>query len=223
MIPFELDHFALYVSDRAGAVAALERAGLTLGRDGIQRGTGAGHSIYFFDNTYLEVVWPEPGRPVFADGHAMRIAERIADPGVWCPLGLSFRPRVRPDDLNIELPIETWGYQAAFLPKDAVPIPIATSSEIPAEPLVFVSLVSGRPDRNTWPTTLQSDRRFAEVVSARVTVSAQDISSALQALPALLPVEVLLGDASLLSLVFNVGPSAREIDLRPDLPLTLWV
>lgn len=213
-MPFELDHFMLFVPDPAAA-AALVELDLRVGHTGPQPGTGAGHTVFFFDNTYIEIVWPEPGRDPFIDAPAMHIAERCRDQR-WCAFGLAVRPIGPPPS---PLPIRTWDYTAPFLPRGAIPIPIAANSGDAEEPLIVLSLVSRRPDRRSDAPALQ--RSFREVTAARVLLpGTRPFSPELEALVDLVPLSIGRGETTLV-LELDGGLTGRRLDLRPRLPLMM--
>ena len=58
---FEIDHVMVCLSGPAVATKALVGFGLVAGHSGSQPGTGAAHTIFFFDNAYLELAWSESG------------------------------------------------------------------------------------------------------------------------------------------------------------------
>ncbi|MCA8961681.1 MAG: VOC family protein [Planctomycetes bacterium] len=111
---FELDHFIVFVAGPERARSALVERGLEVGHEGSQPGTGCGHTVFFFDNTYLELVWSEPGKVPFADAPRMHATDRLTS-SQWCPLGISFRPI----GSDRALPLQTWDYAAPFLPDGA--------------------------------------------------------------------------------------------------------
>ncbi|MCA9439228.1 MAG: hypothetical protein KC964_00360 [Candidatus Omnitrophica bacterium] len=148
---------------------ALGEFGLVIGSQSVQPNTGACHAIVDFDNAYLEIVWAEEGKTPFADEPRLHMVDRIllTQTG-WSPFGLSFRPS---KGSNPQVPIRTWDYSAAFLPEGAVPIPIGANHECPNEPLVIVSLFSGRPDERPDRHLLQANRAFGEITAVRVHLS----------------------------------------------------
>ena len=79
------------------------------------------------------------------------------------PFGVSLR---RMAGTNHPIPIDTWEYYAPFLPDGAIPIPTATNSSNLAEPLVFVSLVTSRPETRESPRRIPSPLGAGRVCSA---------------------------------------------------------
>ncbi|MGA9543402.1 MAG: VOC family protein [Candidatus Sulfotelmatobacter sp.] len=63
----ELDHVWIMVSQDAPERAALERAGFQISKDiNHHEGTGTSSITVEFENTYLELMWPDPKVPVFS-------------------------------------------------------------------------------------------------------------------------------------------------------------
>lgn len=178
-MPYELDHVLRFVPDPEAALALAAELGLVVGHHDLQPNTGAGHTICFFDNVYLEIVWPEPGKRPFPDAPRMRFGERCLDDD-WLPYGVAIRP-VGP---RIPPPFATWDYPAPFLPPGAIPIPIGANSERPGEPLLIVSWVAGRPDRRTPAPPLQESLR--ELTAVHLTlpgVPSTELEAARRAVP----------------------------------------
>src|SRR2546423_1508425 len=87
--------------------------GLQFGRRRIHQGQGTANACAFFDNAYLELLWRH-------DDDELQ-SEVVRPLGLWervrwretgaSPFGVAFRP----EDDNV--PIETWPYDAPFLPE----------------------------------------------------------------------------------------------------------
>jgi len=135
-----VDHVFVCVEDPDLAERLLSDVGIQFGRRGVHHGQGTANACAFFDNAYLELLWrhnddelqSEVVRPV-------SLWERVRwrDTGA-CPFGVAVRPG------NAELPVESWSYQAPFLPVGA-DIPVVTPQFSCREPLLFLSLVSQAP------------------------------------------------------------------------------
>jgi Glyoxalase-like domain len=144
---FELDHIFVATPNPDAAVAELESHGLVLGHRGPHPNQGTANAVFFFDNVYIELLWVHDvvlaSQPVMAQS---TLPTRLAWPvSRASPFGISLRHADGQRDTP--LPIPTWGWQAPFLPMGAVPIPIGVNSNSLLDPLVFVSLVTQRPDR----------------------------------------------------------------------------
>ena len=216
---YELDHVMYTCPRPLEVVDAFERAGFKLRAPAPQPNTGASHAIAFFDNAYLEVAWPTSNAPAFTDAPRQHFGERAAwDQTGWCPFGISFRS-IEGGKTN-PAPIPSWGYAAPFLPAGAVPIPIGDNSEIPEEPLLITSLVSGRPDDYRQVPALQHHLGLTELTGLRLTLTSSVLSDTLQAACDLLPIALVHGDAPHLELVFGDGRTGRRLTLGPGVPLT---
>ncbi len=216
---YELDHVMYTCPRPAEALNAFERAGFKLRAPAPQPNTGASHALAFFDNAYLELAWPTSNVPAFSDAPRQHFGERAAWTQTgWCPFGISFRSVAR--GRARAAPIPSWGYAAPFLPAGAVPIPIGDNSEIPEEPLLITSLVSGRPDAYRQVPALQHHLGLTELTELRLTLRTPVVSNTLQAACDLLPIALLHGDAAHLELVFDGGKTGRSLTLGPEVPLT---
>ena len=160
----ELDHAWFAPADPPAAIAALQAAGLVLGARGEHQGQGTANAVFFFDNAYLELLWcTDPALLDTPRNRPTGLRQRLAG-GRACPFGLSFRRAAGAPDAPLPLP--TWDWPAAFLPPGAVPIPIATPPGSLAEPIVFASLVTRRPDLR--PVARQAELR--EISAVRFTL-----------------------------------------------------
>ena len=186
----DIDHVLVCLSGPSAATKALVDFGLTPGRSGSQPGTGAAHTVFWFDNAYLELAWCETNKAAFDDAPDLRFMERTNwKTSGWCPFGLSFRYRSPALPLPPRLPIATWDYAAPFLPKGAVPIPVGANSDRRREPLIIVSLVSGRPDAKAKCRLLQDDLGLSEITSLKLgIVGSEPLSPELSSMATILPI-----------------------------------
>ena len=139
-MPLSLDHVFICPENPQAAERELTGFGLQFSRRGIHRGQGTANACAFFDNAYLELLWRHD------DGELQ--SEVVGRVGLWqrvrwwetgaSPFGVAFRPE------NNVVPVETWPYEAPFLPVGAN-IPIVTPRFRWREPLTFISLVSQAP------------------------------------------------------------------------------
>jgi hypothetical protein len=134
----EPDHVWIMVSLNAPERAALERAGFQISKDvNHHEGTGTSSVTVEFENTYLELMWPDPKVPVT---HGMeRVAEKYHQRQLWrtsgwCPIGVGFR-RTTPS--NEALPIPVWTWTADWMPKGSV-MEMLTPRDDTRSPALFV-------------------------------------------------------------------------------------
>ena len=215
----ELDHVFICVEDLPSAERALSVFGLQFGRRYVHRGQGTSNACAYFDNAYLELLsrhdddelQSEPVRPVSL-WERVRWRETGAS-----PFGVAYRPG------TAELPIETWPYQAPFLPAGA-DIPIVTPQFRSQEPLVFLSLVSQA------PVTLPPESRPPLEHCGRsrrltgVTVygpEPSELSSGLRYFCGQNVLEVEASSQTHLELVWDGGASGESSDFRPSVPLVV--
>lgn len=156
----QLCHVFVFVDDRAAALAALERCGLTESFRRSHAGQGTANICACFDNAYLELLWPEDqGELASVSVARTRLAERSRwhDTGA-SPFGLGLRGRI---------PFPTWEYRPPFQSEG---IAVALGSEDPRQPFLFRSPAKDRPDQ--WPDGLAGNRQEAagllEIVGLRL-------------------------------------------------------
>ena len=140
---FELDHVFVFPRVRGDAEQCLIDFEISIGERGVHNGQGTANVVAFFDNAYLELIWGHNQAELRSDPvRPLCLWERA---NWWktgaSPFGLSVRLT---DPALSELPIDTWPYEAPFLPKGAS-IPIVTPRFAAREPLVLISVVSLAP------------------------------------------------------------------------------
>ncbi|MBK8261899.1 MAG: VOC family protein [Nannocystis sp.] len=150
MQPLSIDHIFLLVEPEGHEIAALHRLGLTDTYRRAHPGQGTQNACFAFDNLYLDLLWLTDE----ADARAPAIARtRLWERSQWraqgtCPFGLALRG----DLAAVGAP--TWDYRPPYLPPDQS-VPIATSSDDPTSPMVFVS--PGRDAPAAWPAHRRDD------------------------------------------------------------------
>lgn len=163
----EIDH--VFVFTEPAAVQEIERlnaAGLVQSNRRRHVGQGTANACYCFDNAYLELLWAVDDAELAAPAVARtRLGERSRWPKTGAsPFGLAVR---RKDGGT--LPFETWPYEAPFLPA-GLSLPVAVASDDPAQPMLFQSPGTARPDQ--WANGRAGDRqtsaRLAEITSVEL-------------------------------------------------------
>ncbi|NIP81832.1 MAG: hypothetical protein GWM90_22470, partial [Gemmatimonadetes bacterium] len=131
---FEIDHLFIAVSRGAPELEPLQELGFHEGPPNVHPGQGTACRRVFFENVYLELIWLEDRAEASAPAIAPTgLAARAAGEEGASRLGVALRPRpgVEPDP-----PIPTWPYAPPYLP-DGLSIPVAESSRVVSEPLLF--------------------------------------------------------------------------------------
>lgn len=134
----DLCHVFVFVADQHAAEETLSRCGL---RESFRRrhpGQGTANICACFDNSYLELLWPEDEAELSS---AKVVRTRLAERSRWretgaSPFGIGLRSR---------LPFPSWDYRPPFLP-DTASVPVALASDDPRQPFVFRSPNETRPD-----------------------------------------------------------------------------
>jgi len=218
-MPLAVDHVFICVENPQAAERALADFGLQFGRRRIHQGQGTANACVFFDNAYLELLWRH-------DDDELQ-SQVVRPVGLWervrwretgaSPFGVAFRPE------NGEVPIETWPYDAPFLP-EGTNIPIVTPQFMWREPLVFLSLTSQAPV--TLPSGRQPplEHRGARRRLTRVTVcgpEAPRLSPGLSMLRELGVLGLKPAAEHHLELEWDGATSGEFHDFRPTVPLVL--
>jgi len=163
----EIDH--VFVFTEPEAVQEIERlnaAGLVQSNRRRHVGQGTANACYCFDNAYLELLWAVDATELAAPAVART---RLGERSRWRKTGASpFGLAVRPKDGGTT-PFETWPYEAPFLPA-GLSLPVAVASDDPAQPMLFQSPGTARPDQ--WTNGRAGDRQtpagLAEITSVEL-------------------------------------------------------
>jgi Glyoxalase-like domain len=220
----EFDHIWVTVSPNAPERTALERAGFQISPD-INRhdGQGTASITVEFQNSYLELIWPdstvsvEPGLERAAEKFRQRMLWRSSG---WCPIGVGLR---RTAPTKEPLPFSTWSWTADWMPKGSA-MEMLTPRDDTRSPALFLepqALTNG-------DEQLKRASRFHHSIGVQRITSVRLISpktyKPIEALAFLQKHGVLKnesGDEWLAELTFDGGKEHRTKDLRPDLPLVV--
>jgi predicted metal-dependent HD superfamily phosphohydrolase len=162
----DIDHLFLFIEPDGPEIEALKRLGLTETYRREHPGQGTANACFAFDNLFLELLWltsePEARSPAIA-------RTRLLERSLWhakgtCPFGVAVRSELA------GLGVATWDYRPPYL-SQVLPagagIAVATASDDPAVPMVFVS--PGKESPAQWPQErkggLQSAAGFGPVLS----------------------------------------------------------
>jgi len=222
--PIELDHVWIMVSPNAPEREALERAGFQISPYMNRHdGQGTASITVEFENSYLELMWPdstvkvEPGLERAAEKFRQRMLWRSSG---WCPIGIGLR-RTTPS--NDALPFPTWSWTADWMPKGSK-MEMLTARDETQSPALFIE-----PGvlTNTVAQAARASRYHHPIGTDRITairlVSPEKYEpvTALNYLQTEHVLSVTRGDEWLLELTFDGGKRKKSKDLRPDLPLVI--
>jgi hypothetical protein len=171
-----IDHVFLFVQPDGPELDALRRLGLTETYRRAHPGQGTANVCFAFDNLFLELLWltnaAEARNPAIA-------RTRLWERSQWrkqgaCPFGIAVRGQLA----GAGLP--TWDYRPPYLP-EGLSIPVATASDDPALPMVFIS--PGTEGPVDWPEArrgqLQWPAGFGPVLAVEVGLPAHPGSGSL--------------------------------------------
>lgn len=220
----EMDHVWIMVSPNAPERAALERAGFQISPDTNRHdGQGTASITAEFENSYLELMWPDstvtvaPGLERAAEKFRQRMLWRSSG---WCPIGVGLRRTTASSDA---LPFPSWSWTADWMPKGSK-MEMLTPRDDTRSPALFIE------PRALTDTGEQATRasRFHHPIGARQITGIRLISpktyepiAALNYLQTQHVLSVEQGDQWLLELTFDGGKSKKSKDLRPDLPVVI--
>jgi len=228
----EFDHVWIVVSPDAPERAALERAGFRISPN-VNHNDGQGTSSISveFQNSYIELMWPDPkvavasGREAVVEKSRNRMLWRTSG---WCPIGIGLH---RISATNDSLPFPTWTVNMPWMPAGSS-IQILVARDDTKSPSLFVepralavdeiknrdAIQRNSPDAAVFQHPL-GVKRITSVLL--VSPEAYKPVTALTYLQKLGVVSVAPGKEWRLELTFDDGQQGHSKDLGPDLPLVI--
>ena len=228
----KFDHVWIVVHPDAPERVALERAGLQISPNvNHHDGQGTSSITAEFQNSYLELMYPDPkvsvapGREAVVEKFRNRMLWRTS---AWCPIGIGLRRTSTDKD---SFPFPTWTVNMPWMPAGSG-IEILTARDDTKSPSIFVEPSSLSVDEAKNIAAIKMKSGDAAVFQhplgvQRITAVRLVSPSNYRPAPAVLYLEkvglvtVQSGDEWLLELVFDGGKTGSSKDLRPDLPLRL--
>lgn len=161
-----IDHIFLFIEPEGREIDALRRLGLTETYRRAHPGQGTANACFAFDNLFLELLWvtnqAQVRGPLIARTRLWERSQWLCQDS--CPFGVAVR-----GDLA-GAGVSTWDYRPPYLAQILSAgggIAVATDSDDPALPMVFVS--PGKETPAQWPEerrgTLQQAAGFGSVLS----------------------------------------------------------
>jgi Glyoxalase-like domain len=220
----EFDHIWIMVSPDAPERSALERAGFQISKDvNHHEGTGTSSITVELDNTYLELMWPDPKVPVSlgmeraAEKYHQRQLWRTSG---WCPIGLGFRHAT---SSNEAFPFPIWTWTADWMPKGSV-MEMLTPRDDTRSPALFIEPLALS---DTGEQAARAKLYHHPIGVHRITALQLISPKTYQPIAALTYMQkqhllsVKPGDEWIVELTFDDGKREKSKDLRPDLPLVI--
>jgi hypothetical protein len=202
-----IDHVFVFCRPGGPEVAALEAAGMRVGRRRRHEGQGTANACVFFAAAMLELLWIEneaEARSSLAQRLGLVERAQWRQNGVN-PFGICLRAAAA-----TALPVATWDYSPPYLPP-GMSLRIAEASN--DEPMVFFA-PGGSP-----PPPVEHVLARAAITRAEFAVRGAE-SPCLRAIAS--PVIAFVGGgAPSLRLELDGGRAGRSLDLAPNLPLCL--
>ncbi len=228
--PAELafDHVWIVVTRDAPERAALEKAGLKISPD-VNRHDGQGTASITadFQNSYIELIWPDPTVSVAPGGE--RGVEKFKNrmnwrTSGWCPIGIGLH-RV---GTATALPFPTWTIAPDWMPKGTA-IEILTARDDTKSPSFFIE-----PDVLAVKERGKTDKNDPQAVALQHGIGVQRITEIRLVRPkGYQPVAAFAylekarifhsseGNDWAVEITFDNGRKSQTKDLRPDLPLVI--
>lgn len=216
---YTLDHLFILTDIGAPAGDRLVDLGLTEGSHNTHPGQGTANRRFFFHNAMLELLWVDNPEETASDAiRRTHLLER------WrgrddsaSPFGVCLRPEGQPAG---DVPFPHWGWQPPYLP-DTMQIEVGDNAAAVAEPFIFnLSWTSAPEVRGTEP--LEHPAGVQRITS--VTLHGphpKPLSDAATRLGELGIVRYAQSDQHYMTVIFDEGATAKQIDLRPDLPMNI--
>jgi hypothetical protein len=230
--PLALDHIWIVVAPGAPEREALERAGLRIA-PGVNRHDGQGTTsvTYEFENTFLELVWPDSTVPVSPGLEAVQrrfLRRREWRTSGWSPFGLALRRTPWAPDT---LPLPSRRVRADWMPPGEA-LELLTGAADTLGPSIWVvprgSEVLDAAGQDTVrrganpAASLRHPLGVRRLTSVRVSApGAEAVPPALHLVHRLGVAAVDTGEDWTLELTFDGGRRGQARDLRPTLPLVL--
>jgi len=228
----EFDHVWIVVRPDAPERTALEHAGFRIAPE-VNHHDGQGTSSISaeFQNSYIELMWPDPkvsvapGREAVVDKFRNRMLWRTSG---WCPIGIGLH---RTSFAHDAFPFPTWIINMPWMPAGSG-IEILTARDDTRSPSLFVEPPALAVDEAKNGAAIQKKSPDAAVFQhplgvRRITAVHLVSPETYRPVPALTylkklgVVSVQPGKEWLLELTFDGGKQRKSKDLRPDLPLMI--
>jgi len=226
------DHVWIVVHPGAPERAALERTGLQISPNvNHHDGQGTSSITTEFQNSYLELMYPDPkvsvdpGHEAVVEKFRNRLLWRTSG---WCPIGIGLR---RTSDVKDTFPFPTWTVNMPWMPAGSG-IEILTARDDTKSPSIFIEPAQLAVDeakniaairmKSAEAAVFQHPLGVQRITAVRlVSPSSYQPAPAVSYLEKLGVITVQSGDGWLLEVVFDGGKHASSKDLRPDLPLVI--
>ena|ERR1043166_9457939 len=226
--PVGLDHFLISVERDAPERAVLEQAGFKAAPFlNEHEGQGTASITFEFENSYLELVWPDDQRVPVAPG-LERAYEKFKNRSAWrtsgwSPIGLALH-RVGP---VVPLPVPSWSVTAPWMdPGTSLEMLVARDDTKSPSVSVHPGAVSDDPALDVSRRHLRAAGAMNQpngvkrVTAARIIMpSGYEPVAALTYLQSQRVLALDRGDTWTLELTFDRGAQGKVRDFRPTLPL----
>lgn len=227
----EFDHAWIMVTAGAPERTALEKAGFKISPNvNHHEGQGTSSVTAEFQNSFLELMWPDPnvsvapGREAAVEKFRQRMLWRSSG---WCPIGIGLRRAVAAD--TTPMPFPTWTISLPWMPPGSG-IEMLTARDDTKSPSLFIpprslevneSANREKIRRGAAEASMFAHPNKLQRITAIRLVSPKTYKpvEAITYLEKAGVFELRPGQEWLLELTFDNGKKRETKDLRPDLPL----
>ncbi|MGK7904539.1 MAG: VOC family protein [Hormoscilla sp.] len=224
--PLELDHILVWVQPEAPEAQILTELGLQRSGYGEHAGQGTASYFFFFENSYLELIWINDERA--ARDNTARTGIDFCHRSRWretgaSPFGIGWH-RLTPTIEELALfPVK---YSAEWMAPESY-LEFSNNFKQATEPLYFVvpeyiSVTQNRQNPEKFMPELSDTHPLGvkKVTSVQITLGQEgELSPIASELSRHTPVAIEPGDRPLLELTFDGGSQGKTLDARPTLPI----
>lgn len=218
---YEFDHLFVFCPLDAPGAEYLLGCGFKEGLPNAHPGQGTRCRRFFFQNSYLELLWVQNENEVLSKPvKPMALWERSRHGQTgYSPFGLGLRPK--PGGL-ITPPFPTWAYRPSYLPA-GYEISVAGSASSISDPLIFVLPFGGRPDEYSSDRSQPLNHACGarKMTGIEITLASRRKSETIETMEKMGLVYFKLGTEPLAEIIFDDGESGSLLDCRPHMPIVL--
>lgn len=233
-----LDHFFLWVKDPNAVVKRLEEIGFTAIPDSlsaIHQGQGTAGRYFYFLNTYFELLFVHDREALVANDQKYGFLETQKRVDYENTNASAFGIGLQMEKYDpSRIPFGATRFYQTYLPDDSYLYFATSSDQLINEPLTFVvcpELQSTSKDSNDLSKMSEQVRGFYEhanntrrVSKVMITVVHKSpLSKTMEEVNKMQNIEIVKGKEQLLEIYFDNGAQGKSHDLRPQIPVVVYL
>ncbi|NRA67017.1 MAG: VOC family protein [Pseudobacteriovorax sp.] len=209
----EIDHYFIATSNPDSLAESLIQAGFHEGRNNTHPGQGTANRCFFFQQTYLEILFPTNEKVKNPEVDTLlHLGQRIASKA--CPFGLCLRNK--PNDSMTRPPFPFDVYDPQYFEGDKT---IAIGKATPAEPLWFFLNFVKRPEEPYCKLHNNGVQKLSAIEFHGPWVDQSSKSA--QIISKISNISLSRSEINTCTLVFDSGIQGRQLDLRQEFGLLM--